>query len=80
MEQELYRAVLLLLKELLAVRRLFEGQFGGGQILETERVGGVDEQGHDVVGPVPDVGLSHARNWICLSKSVNMGRGSAMPP
>src|SRR5215207_722804 len=61
LEQDLYRTIFLLLEDLVAVRRLVARHLVRGEALNPKRVGGVCQQRHDLIGPVPDVGLTHTQ-------------------
>ena len=59
LQHHLHAAVLLLLEDLVAVRRLVQRQLVGGQVQRAERVGVVEDQRQDVVDPALDVALAH---------------------
>src|SRR6478752_4455706 len=59
LQQDLDRAVLLALEDLVGVGGLAERQLMRGEILDAEGIGFVFEQRHDVVDPAPHVGLAH---------------------
>jgi hypothetical protein len=58
LENDLDGAVLLLLEDLVAVRRLLERHRVGGEGVDAQRVV-VGQQRHDVLDPLLDVGLPH---------------------
>src|SRR5687768_9299650 len=58
-KNDLDAAVLLLLEHGIGRRPLVEGQVVGGHVGRTQRIAVVDDEGQDVVGPAPDVGLAH---------------------
>src|SRR5215203_3122369 len=56
-------AVLLFLEDLIAQRRVFEWHLVGLEILDAKRIV-VAQERHDVLDPLPYVGLSHAELYL----------------
>src|SRR3954468_6260778 len=61
LEEDLERAVLLLLERLVGVRRVLERQPVGGEGVDPERVVVAADQRQQLVHPALDVGLAHAQ-------------------
>ena len=78
LEDDLDRAVLLLLEHLVGLRRLGQRHVVGGEAVDTERIL-VGEQRQDVVDPAAARWPGPCGAWICLSNMVSIGSGSVMP-
>src|SRR5919199_1165071 len=74
LEQNLYRPVLLLLEDLVAVRPLLQRQAMCGEALHPQRIAVPGEQRHNIVHPALDVRLSH-RELDLLVKEGQHGKG-----
>src|SRR5438105_13150611 len=60
LEKDLHRPVTLLLEHVVGLRRLVEREAVCGKALDVEGIVIPADEGHDLVGPPPDVGLAHA--------------------
>ena len=79
LEDDLDRAVLLLLEHLVRVRRLLQRHVVGGEVVDAERVVVASSSGR--MSSIQRFTFAWPmRSWICLSNIVSIGSGSAMPP
>ena len=78
-EHHLDAVVLLLLEDLVAVRRLVQREVVGGQVERAERVGVVQDQRQDLLDPAPHVALPHPHQTPRSNISI-IGIGSTSPP